>query len=109
MKAGKLHEDFKGEGGRLVGKCTDLESAYKQCPIAAKHAHVAIFAVKNPATGKAEFFEACALPFGAAAAVHGFNRVATSLNYVMHFVIAAACSHYFDDFTFVMPKVIANV
>ena len=62
MKAGKLHEDFEGEGGSLVGKCTDLESACKQWPIAAKRAHVVIFAVKNPANGKAEFFEACAFP-----------------------------------------------
>ena len=26
----------------------------------------------------------------------------------MHFVISAACAHYFGDFTFVMPEVIAK-
>ena len=60
IEAGKLHEDLEGEGGRFLGKCTGLEPACKQCHIAAKRAHSAVFAAKNPATGKAEFFDACA-------------------------------------------------
>ena len=91
-----------------MGKCVDLESAYKQCPVAQKHSHVSVFALKNPESGEVEFFEVCALPFGATAAVHGFNRCATALNHTAHHVIAAPCSHYFDDFTLIAPKALGE-
>ena len=107
-RTGTLHEVFKGAGGELMGKCVNLASAYKQCPVAQKHAPVAVFALKNQETGEVEFFEACALPFGATAAVHGFNRCATALNHTAHRVIAAPCSHYFDDFTLIVPRALAE-
>ena len=59
-----------------MGKNLDLESAYKQLLVAPKHAHLAVFALKNPDTWKASFFKANALLFGASAAAHGFNRAA---------------------------------
>ena len=37
----------------------------------------------NPKIGLPEFFEVCALPFGATAAVHGFKRVATALEAIL--------------------------
>ncbi len=46
----------------------DLESAYKQLPIAQEHAHLAVLGVKNPKTMQLEFFEMACLPFGASAA-----------------------------------------
>ena len=36
----------------------------------------------KPGHGKTDFFEANALPFGASAAVHGFNRAAMALECV---------------------------
>ena len=53
VKHGILHEAYRGTGGKLVGKCVDLDSAYKQCPVAPYHSHYAVFAVKNPETGEA--------------------------------------------------------
>ena len=91
-----------------MGKCVDLESAYKQCPVAQKHSHVSVFALKKPESGEVEFFEACALPFGATAAVHGFYRCATALNHTAHHVISAPCSHYFDDFILIAPKALGE-
>ena len=60
--------------------------------------------LSKPFQPKVEVFEACALPFGAAAAVHGFTRCALALNHTAHHVIAAPCFHYFDDFTFIVPR-----
>ena len=91
-----------------MGKCVDLESAYKQCPVAQKHSHVSVSTLRNPESGEVDFFEACALPFGATAAVHGLNWCATALNHTAHHVIAAPCSHYFDDFTLIAPKALGE-
>ncbi len=40
---GKLHEDFKGVGGRLLGRCFDLKAAYKQCALHPADAAVSVF------------------------------------------------------------------
>ena len=60
-------------------KGVDLESAYEQLPVRPSHAHLSICAMKNPESGAVEFFELHELPFGASAAVHGFNRAAMEL------------------------------
>ena len=98
-----LHDSFRKRERRLKGKCIDLEAAYRQCPVKKAHSFCAIFGLKNPETGEAEFFEAAALPFGAAAAVHGFNRAAAALRAILHEVTGVPCSNYFDDFTIVGP------
>ena len=65
-------------------------------------------ALKEPDTGEVKFFIARALPFGASAAVHGFNRAAMALNHLVHEYIGVPCTHYFDDFTIIVPKVLAS-
>jgi ABC-type transporter lipoprotein component MlaA len=55
-----------------------------------------------------EFFIARALPFGAAASVHGFNRAALALNYLLRENVGAPCTHYFDDYTLIVPKSIGE-
>jgi len=98
-----LHPDFR-KGLELKGKCSDLESAYKQLPVRPSHAHWATCAVKNPLTESVEYFELHALPFGASAAVHGFNRAAMAIEHILTKVFGIPCAHYFDDFTFVAPE-----
>ena len=71
--------------------------------MARKHRQYAIFATQNPDTGKAEFFEANALPFGASAAVHGFHRAAMALEHLLHETMGVPSTHYFDDFTLLAP------
>ena len=68
-----LHPQFRNGDEHLLGKCLDLEAAYRQLAVRPSHAHLSVICVKNPVSGKAEFFEVCAMPFGATAAVHGFN------------------------------------
>ena len=99
---GRLHPDFwKCD---LAGTCVDLESAYKQLAVDPAHASLSIFALKNPDTSEVEFFEACALPFGATAAVHGFNRMSQALETILTDIFGIPCTHYFDDFTFILPN-----
>ena len=103
-----LHKDYRA-GLDLVGKCLDLESAYKQLPVRASHAHLSICAIKNPHSELVEYFEMHALPFGASAAVHGFNRAAMALEHVVTKLFGIPTTHYFDDYTLVMPKAIQDI
>ena len=50
-----------------------------------------------------------ALPFGASAAVHGFHRAAESLECILAEIFGIPCTHYFEDFTFVVPQAIADL
>ncbi len=101
---GTLHLEFRKGPVNLLGKCIDLEAAYKQCPVGASHARYSVFALKNPDTGATEFFIATALPFGASAAVHGFNRAAMAIDHMLHQYVGVPCAHYFDDFTVIVPE-----
>ena len=64
--------------------------------------------IQKPQTGGVEYFEALALPFGASAAVHGFNRTASAINHILQKIFGIPCTHYFDDFTFILPKALAR-
>ncbi len=105
---GVLHEDFRTGPIKMVGKCLDLEAAYKPCPVAPAHARFSAFALKNPTSHEVEFFLAKALPFGATAAVHGFNRAAMALNHLAHAFVGVPCTHYFDDFTIIVPETLGD-
>ena len=107
---GSVHQTLRSHDQHmLLGKCFDLGSAYRQLPVRPAHAHLSIFGIQNPSAAKAELFDAHALPFGAGAAVHGFNRAAESLETILAEIFGTPCTHNFDDFTFVLPKAIANV
>ena len=60
--AGELHADFMDPKINLMGTCLDLEPAYKQCPVHPADHHCAIFALKDPQTGKIEFFQMNSVP-----------------------------------------------
>ena len=47
-------------------------------------------------------------PFGASAAVHGFNRAAQALENVLTRLFGILCTHYFDDFTFLVPSTLGS-
>ena len=110
LKSGKvvtrvLRPDFSKEP-EFVGKVLDLDSAYKQCPVRPSQAHLSVCAMKDPDSGKVMFFELHALPFGATASVHGFNKAAMALEHILTGITGIPCTHYFDDFTFIGPKTI---
>ena len=45
---GQVHPDYLGRDTKLVGKCIDLEAAYKQCPVAPAHSRYGIFVPEKP-------------------------------------------------------------
>ena len=98
-----LHPDFRKDVG-FLGKCMDLESAYKQLPVRPSQAHLCTCAIKDPDSNEVKFFELHALPFGATAAVHGFNRAARAIEHLLNTLLGIPCTHYFDDFTIIAPE-----
>ena len=86
----------------------DIESAFKQCPIDPDHIKYGVFAVKEPESGKIQFFLSRALPFGAKASVHGFNRSSRALNVLVHEFAGVTTGTYVDDFPMVAPKQVAK-
>eukprot|EP00971_Amphidinium_carterae_P116981 2316459-Amphidinium_carterae.1 len=79
-------------------KTIDLAHAYKQLGVKPSSRWTSVGAIFNPKRGKADFFVQITLPFGAAAAVDGFNRAGRSLWYagVLHFGLL--WGNYVDDF-----------
>lgn len=88
----------------MQGTCIDLEAAYKQCPVLPDHDKYSVFALKKPGSEEVQYFLARALPFGAKASVHGFNRASRALNHVLHEFGGVTVGTYFDDFPLVAPK-----
>ena len=94
-----LHSDFGDLSARaLVGKCVDLESAYRQVGILPSHRRFAVFATWNDSRKVVEFYIAAALPFGSVAAVTGFNRPARGLCAILSRLFGVCISNYFDDY-----------
>ena len=50
-----------------------------------------------------------ALPVGASAAVHNFNRAAQAIEAILVRIFGIPCTHYFDDFTFDIPSCLCDV
>jgi hypothetical protein len=106
---GKLHEDFKGEGGKLMGRCFDLKAAYKQCAVHPADAAVAVFAHgSSEVEGGVAFYRAHALPFGSGASVVGFNRAAAGLRACMNRCFSIPVDNFFDDYPVVAPAAVAT-
>ena len=72
------------------------------------HERFSIFALRHPTETKVEFFFARALPFGAKAAVHGFNRASRAINYLVHAYGGVTTGTYFDDFPMVAPEQVSR-
>ena len=48
------------------------------------------------------------MPFGATAAAHGFNSVAMAVETIITKIFGIPCTHYFDDFTFIVPSTLGQ-
>ena len=104
-----LHPDYcVSSPDMLVGKLWDLASAYRQLPVDPSQAPISIIAVYNPHAKCVELYEQMVLPFGATAAVPGFNMVARGLQKVIAVEFEVVCSHYFDDYTVLELKALAQ-
>lgn len=83
---------------KLVGRCLDLKSAYKQLPLSRKDRPNAVLAVLEPETQQVMFFISGVLPFGATGAVMAFNRTARAIRDLMQSLFLLPVVNYFDDF-----------
>ena len=96
---GVLHESGTVQEARtILGRCVDLRSAYRQLVRRRADAHICVIAVWNPREEKVEFFERIALPFGATAAVHSFNRPAVRLRTLFIRLLRMCLGSFFDEF-----------
>ena len=84
---------------KLVGKCWDLASAYKQIPLSDEAYEMdSYIVVYNPHSGQAEIFQQAVLPFGSVASVTAFLRCAVGIWTIGSRLLKLAWTSYFDDF-----------
>ena len=75
-------KDFtsRGKTARLLAKCWDLASAYKQVPLSDEaHELDSYIVVYNPSTGQPVIYQQSVLPFGSVASVTAFLRCALGI------------------------------
>ena len=99
---GEVHSDWTSGACNLKSTTLDLKSAYKQLPLHMNDRNKAIVTLKNPASGKVEFFLMNTLPFGAVASVLHFNRV-SNLIWALGCHLGLVWGSYFDDFPLICP------
>ena len=96
---GVLHPSWTLEDARdLLGRCLDLQDAYKQLARKPSDSRFSIIAVFDEDAGTFVYYEAVALPFGACASVFGFNRMARALRKILSRLFSLVLTNFFDDF-----------
>ena len=89
------------------GRTLDLSKAYKQLPISTDSRNLCVlgYSYKN----EWHYFTTSVLPFGATAAVYGFNRVSRSVHHILCFFLSVICTCYYDDFPTICISDIASL
>lgn len=82
----------------LLGKTLDLSKAYRQVGIHPDTRDRAVLGFPGP-SGAWEFYIAKSLPFGAAASVYGFNKIALAILHIMIVKFHAIATDFYDDYT----------
>ena len=96
---GRLHHSLSLSDARdIVGRTLDLESAYKQIPLAESSKWTAVLKIFNVDISADQLFVCEVLPFGASASVYAFNRFARALRTIGSRLFLLMWSNYFDDF-----------
>ena len=105
---GPVHADFSNNVS-WVGRCLDLEKAYKQVPISKASLPYSVLMVRRPEDNKVVFFVMQSLPFGACSAVFSFNRISRSLHHLCMHLCKTIGGVFFDDFPFLEPSLTARM
>ncbi|CAE7375366.1 unnamed protein product [Symbiodinium sp. CCMP2456] len=92
----------------LLGKTLDLSKAYRQLGIHPATGEHAVLGFPSP-KGDWEFYLARSLPFGAAASVYGFNKVALAILHIMIVKFGAIATDFYDDYTLYEFRPAANL
>ena len=105
---GPVHADFKNKVS-WVGRCLDLEKAYKQVPISEASLPYSVLMVRRPDDNKVVFFVMQSLPFGACSAVFSFNRISRSLHHLCMHLCKTIGGVFFDDFPLLEPSLTSRM
>ena len=89
----------KARGMKLLGRCFDLKSAYRQLPVHLEDLPYSAVTVWSPADRAVRVLQMFALPFGAGGSVPGFVRVSLGLWRVMCRLALVPATLFFDDYT----------
>jgi len=96
---GSLHAEWTPVTWRkLVGRLTDLKSAYKQLASHPANAFVSLVAVRT-SQNEVKLFRAFALMFGATAAVYAFLRFSRAIARLALKLLSILVVEFFDDFS----------
>ena len=90
----------------MAGGTEDLSDAYRHVPTS--DMRFTCFVQRDPCTGRAAFFTMPGFNFGLKSAVLQFNRYPELVVAVARRLFAIVCTHFYDDFTVVEPRVIAR-
>lgn len=97
--SGILHPEWSvADARRLRGRTLDLKAAYKQLAVRPSQASFAVLSVWDPGARTHRLFVSRALPFGAVASVHAFNRAARALHRLLGRLLNLVVTNYFDDY-----------
>ena len=89
---------------RLLIGTEDMAGAYRQVPLLDSQVSISITAVYNPHRREVEFFELFGQPFGAAAAVPNFYRLAEWMSRLLTRAYRILLDQFFDDFFVVLRE-----
>ena len=107
--AGILHSSLTVvQAKTLVGRTLDLEGAYKQLLVAESSLWASVIQVLNADTGEYEWYVCEVLPFGASAAVLGFNRFSRAIWKIGVRLFDLLWCNYFDDYPHLHVKSAAD-
>ena len=103
-----LHKDF-GRRPRWVGRCLDLEKAYRQVPLALDSLKFGVIVAHRPDGGKPAYFISQSIHFGASASVFAFNRISLSLFHLSCALLGTLGGVYYDDYPLIEPEISARM
>ena len=86
---------------------SEFKSAFRGCPIASRHLHLAVILVSDE-LGNFYTSQQLAMPFGAVSAVYAWDRLGAALSAILLEVFDIPCSRYVDDLFWVDFKSFAH-
>ena len=93
---------------KLLGKCYDLKSAYKQFAISSEDRSMLRVAVAQPNSQQPRILGFNALPFGAVGSVAGFLRISLAVWFIGATCLGLLWSAFYDDYSVVTRSELAS-
>ena len=104
---GVLHPQFTSPP-EWLGRCIDLEKAYRQVPVSSHSLKFCVLLVHDP-NNQPKYFLSQSLPFGACASVYSFNRISKSLLFLIRKILFGVGCVFYDDFPFLETRATASM